>query len=749
MPGRRGARPGDPARRRRPPRGARRALARAARRGAPCSRAATGAAGPDLAEVRGPGSRPAGARGRRGGRPLHADDRAAGRREDDARPAAARASCRRSRSTRRSPSRASTRSPGCSTPAVRSSRGGRSARPTTRSRPPAWSAAAALPRPGEVSLAHHGVLFLDEVCAFAPSALDALRQPLEEGRIDVDAGDGERPLPGAPAAGLRRATPAPAASTATPSAGASARPAAPRPTARGCRGPSLDRIDLHVEVPRLARDEVLDGAPSEPSAAVRARVGGGARRGRAARGQDRAERRARRRGGPAGGRPRRAAPAALLGRAVDRLGPLGPRPRPPAAGRAHRRRPRRRGARWRSTTWPRPSATACRSRTAGPRRGVTRLRDWPLGLARLAQALGRDLQRAARRAGGPAGAVAGRSRGARAGARPRRGGARDAAVAARRRFDATAERRAPGGRPGSSTSAPPTPATPRRLGRAPRPAVRPLRARPGRRGAGGHRRRPGRGDRGQPPRDRAGAGARPRAGRPPGRAGRRRRERPRARHRRRRPRGRPGRRAGSRSRCSAAASTCPTRAATARLARRIAETGALVSEYWPGTAPAPVAVPGAQPDRRRAGPGGGGRRGRPAVGGADHGRLRPGAGAAGARGAGVAGRAGVGGLQRAPARGRGAARGRRRRGRRARRRRLERRRSPRGWRRAGRPAAARSTTLLAARADGRRPAGARSWRRRRRRSPARSRCSRSRAWRCAGRPSASGRRRCAARSSRR
>ena len=39
-------------------------------------------------------------------------------------------------------------------------------------------------------------------------------------------------------------------------------------------GPVLDRIDLHVEVPRLARDEVLAGGPSEPSAAVRARVGG-------------------------------------------------------------------------------------------------------------------------------------------------------------------------------------------------------------------------------------------------------------------------------------------------------------------------------------------------------------------------------------------------------------------------------------------------------------------------------------------
>ena len=61
---------------------------------------------------------------------------------------------------------------------------GRSGRPTTRSRPRGWWAAAAC-RARAVSLAHHGVLFLDEVCAFAPSVLDALRQPLEEGRIDV------------------------------------------------------------------------------------------------------------------------------------------------------------------------------------------------------------------------------------------------------------------------------------------------------------------------------------------------------------------------------------------------------------------------------------------------------------------------------------------------------------------------------------------------------------------------------------
>ena len=58
--------------------------------------------------------------------------------------------------------------------------------------------------PGEVSLAHHGVLFLDEVCAFAPSALDALRQPLEEGRIDVTRSMMSARFPGPPVAGLRR-----------------------------------------------------------------------------------------------------------------------------------------------------------------------------------------------------------------------------------------------------------------------------------------------------------------------------------------------------------------------------------------------------------------------------------------------------------------------------------------------------------------------------------------------------------------
>lgn len=176
-----------------------------------------------------------------------------------------------------------------------------------------------IPRPGEVSLAHHGVLFLDEVCAFAPSALDALRQPLEEGRIDVTRAMLSARFPARPLL-ICAGNPCPCGFDGDPVRRCVCPPGRAEAYRARLSGPVADRIDLHVEVPRLDRDELLDAGPgaAEPSAAVRERVV--AARARAA---ERGQARPNAELGPA--QARRAAaldrPArALLARAVDRLG---------------------------------------------------------------------------------------------------------------------------------------------------------------------------------------------------------------------------------------------------------------------------------------------------------------------------------------------------------------------------------------------------------------------------------------------
>jgi magnesium chelatase family protein len=127
------------------------------------------------------------------------------------------------------------------------------------------------PRPGEVSLAHQGVLFLDEMPEFERRVLDAMRQPLEEGRITVSRALHSVVFP-ARFMLVGAMNPCPCGY-----AGHATRPCrcTPEQVARyqsRVSGPLRDRIDLIVDVDAVPIRELGDGASGESSAAVRARV---------------------------------------------------------------------------------------------------------------------------------------------------------------------------------------------------------------------------------------------------------------------------------------------------------------------------------------------------------------------------------------------------------------------------------------------------------------------------------------------
>lgn len=129
-----------------------------------------------------------------------------------------------------------------------------------------------LPRPGELSLAHHGVLFLDELPEWPRASLEALREPLESGRIEIARAAAQAEFPARPLL-VTAMNPCPCGWAGDPS-GRCACPAEAiaRYQAR-VSGPLLDRIDLHVHLARVpAVQLVRRDAVTEDSAAVRARV---------------------------------------------------------------------------------------------------------------------------------------------------------------------------------------------------------------------------------------------------------------------------------------------------------------------------------------------------------------------------------------------------------------------------------------------------------------------------------------------
>ncbi|WP_439590578.1 YifB family Mg chelatase-like AAA ATPase [Hydrogenophaga sp.] len=128
------------------------------------------------------------------------------------------------------------------------------------------------PRPGEISLAHHGVLFLDELPEFPRTALEALRQPLESGHIRISRAAMQREFP-ARFQLVGAMNPCPCGFLGHPTRACRCTPEQISRYQGKLSGPLLDRIDLHVEVPALAPGELFDDtARGESSAAVRERV---------------------------------------------------------------------------------------------------------------------------------------------------------------------------------------------------------------------------------------------------------------------------------------------------------------------------------------------------------------------------------------------------------------------------------------------------------------------------------------------
>lgn len=128
-------------------------------------------------------------------------------------------------------------------------------------------------RPGEISLAHRGVLFLDEFAEFHRDLLEALRQPLEDGVITVSRASGSVTYP-ARVLLVCACNPCPCGYWGDPVERCRCSAHALEKYRNRLSGPILDRIDLHVPVPRLTPDELvcLDGQQGPSSAEVRERV---------------------------------------------------------------------------------------------------------------------------------------------------------------------------------------------------------------------------------------------------------------------------------------------------------------------------------------------------------------------------------------------------------------------------------------------------------------------------------------------
>ncbi len=136
---------------------------------------------------------------------------------------------------------------------------------------PGLTGGGTVPKPGEISLAHNGVLFLDELPEFKREAMEALRQPLEDGKITVSRVAGSVMYPSSITL-VAAMNPCPCGFYGHPTKPCTCSPNMVHKYLNRISGPMLDRLDLHVEVPPVDYASLSDSIPAESSAVIKERV---------------------------------------------------------------------------------------------------------------------------------------------------------------------------------------------------------------------------------------------------------------------------------------------------------------------------------------------------------------------------------------------------------------------------------------------------------------------------------------------
>src|SRR5512143_2047031 len=133
------------------------------------------------------------------------------------------------------------------------------------------------PHPGEISLAHRGVLFLDELPEFGTRVLEVMRQPIEDKVVTISRAQGSLTFP-ANFMLVAAMNPCPCGYFGDPFKACTCAPSAVTKYQKRISGPLLDRIDIHVEVPRVEYQKLSDDRLGEASELIRGRVEAARRR---------------------------------------------------------------------------------------------------------------------------------------------------------------------------------------------------------------------------------------------------------------------------------------------------------------------------------------------------------------------------------------------------------------------------------------------------------------------------------------